>query len=144
MRRCKAEEPKKPLPAPLPHRQREPVAEITASFRRTYRHDQSSHRADSFERPRVLPGTDREPGLREARRRTFVLLEEDHCRELQRDTYDLAIAEAVESGKARDPETGSDGCREARHCDSLRQRPSCLHPFTAQFSNCTAPRMPGR
>ena len=29
----------------------------------------------------------------------FVLLEEDHCRELQRDTYDLAIADAVNSEK---------------------------------------------
>ena len=29
----------------------------------------------------------------------FVLLEEDHCRELQRDTYDLAIADAINSEK---------------------------------------------
>ena len=29
----------------------------------------------------------------------FVLLEEDHCRELQRDTYDLAIAQAVNAEK---------------------------------------------
>ena len=29
----------------------------------------------------------------------FVLLEEDHCRELQRDTYDLAIADASNSEK---------------------------------------------
>jgi signal transduction histidine kinase len=29
----------------------------------------------------------------------FVLLEEDHCRELDRDTYDLAIADAVNPGK---------------------------------------------
>jgi signal transduction histidine kinase len=29
----------------------------------------------------------------------FVLLEEDHCRELQRDTYDLAIADAINPEK---------------------------------------------